>query len=107
MRLVLAVLIVAGCSREIAGGKADGKAIFAEACARCHGDTGKPPDALQRQLGVRDLTSAEFRARATRELVMKQVRDGSENKVMPAFAGQLDDKQVEAVSDFVLGLVPP
>ena len=107
MRLLLgsiAALALAGCDRQIAGGKADGAAIFADPCARCHGDAGKPPDAMMRQLNVRDLTAPEFTSRATRELVIAQVRGGSQNGVMPSFAGSLTDAQVEAVSDFVLGL---
>jgi mono/diheme cytochrome c family protein len=101
----LSLLIVLGaCSNEVAGGKADGAAVFAEACARCHGGGGKPSESMAAQLGVRDLTSAEFAARASHELVEHQVRHGSDNKVMPSFAGALNDAQIAAVADYVLTL---
>ena len=52
-------------------------------------------------LGVRDLTSAEFRARVTPALVEAQIRGGSKNKLMPAFEGALSDAQIKAVAAYV------
>ena len=53
------------------------------------------------QLGVRDLTASEFRARVTPELVEHQVRTGSKSKLMPAFEGAISDAQIAAVSAYV------
>jgi len=105
--LLLGSLLVAACSNEVAGGKADGKAVFAETCARCHGPSGKPSESMAAQLGVRDLTAPEFRARVSRELVENQVRKGSDNKLMPSFVGALSDAQIDAVADYVLTLSAP
>ena len=63
-RWLFALIVLGGCSNEVAGGKADGAAVFAEACARCHGGGGKPSESMVAQLKVRDLTSAEFVADA-------------------------------------------
>jgi mono/diheme cytochrome c family protein len=104
-----AIAGAAGCSRDLAAGSVDGATVFAAACATCHGEAGKPPEALRNQLGVRDLTAPEFRMRATRALVEHQVRAGSANQKMPAFQGALSDAQITAVAAFVLGLgdAPP
>lgn len=103
--LVLAVVVAAaGCRRTIAGGSTDGAAVFAAACAKCHGDTGKPPPQMTASLGVRDLTSPEFIARRTRALVEHQVRSGSSNGRMPAFTGAITDAQIGAVVDYVLAM---
>ena len=53
------------------------------------------------RLAVRDLTAREFRVRATPALIENQVRGGSKNKLMPAFAGALTDDQIRAVSAYV------
>jgi mono/diheme cytochrome c family protein len=106
-RRLLLLIVLGACSNEVAGGKADGAAVFAEACARCHGSGGKPSESMAAQLGVKDLTSVEFGARATREHVEKQVRHGSDNKIMPSFAGALNDAQIAAVADYVLTLSKP
>src|SRR5689334_6570334 len=104
---VVALVAAAACSPEVAGGKADGKAVFAEACARCHGDAGVPPASLRAQLGVKDLTTAEFQARATPKLIVDQVTHGSKNKIMPSFAGALSQPQIDAVAAYVLTLSAP
>lgn len=103
-RVLVLLLFAAGCHREVAGGRADGAAVFAEACSRCHGDTGKPSESMAAQLHVRDLTDPEFKARESHELIENQVRNGSANKVMPSFVGALTDPQISAVADYVLTL---
>jgi hypothetical protein len=57
------------------------------------------------QLGVRDLTSLEFRARVSLPLVEHQVRKGSDNKIMPSFEGALTDAQISAVTEFVVNRI--
>ena len=104
VRAAVLILLVGGCSRELAAGSVDGATVFAAACATCHGEGGKPPEALRNQLGVRDLTSPEFRARATPALIEHQVRDGADSKKMPAFKGSLTEAQIRAVAVFVMGL---
>ncbi|HVV87599.1 MAG TPA: c-type cytochrome [Kofleriaceae bacterium] len=107
--LRIAIVLAAaagGCHRTIAGGSTDGGKVFAAACARCHGDTGKPSPTMAQQLGVRDLTSPDFQARRTRELVEHQVRHGSENGRMPAFTGAITEAQIQAVADYVMTIPP-
>jgi mono/diheme cytochrome c family protein len=90
---------LAGCGT--ATDAVDGPRVFASMCATCHGDRGKPSEAMAARLGVRDLTAAEFRARVTPALVEKQVRGGSANKLMPAFAGALSEAQIASVAGYV------
>jgi len=104
---LLLPLVLGGCDRKVAGGKADGAAVFAEACARCHGDDGRPPPEIIRTIGAKDLTAPELEARMTLELVAAQVRGGSANKVMPAFADVLTEAQIQAVAAYVLALGDP
>lgn len=79
----------------------DGPAVFAAMCASCHGPDGRPPAAMVARLGIRDLTAAEFRARVTPGVVEQQVRTGSKNKLMPSFAGVLDDAQIKAIAAYI------
>jgi mono/diheme cytochrome c family protein len=102
--LAAALLTLAACDTRVAGGSADGAAVYAAACATCHGPGGKPPESMASALKVRDLTSSEFRGRATLELVTSQIRHGSANKIMPAFAGALSDAQIAAVAAYVMAL---
>lgn len=102
--LVVVPMLVAGCNRRVAGGSTDGAKVFAEACARCHGPGGKPPVQMVDSLGVRDLTADEFRDRRNRALIENQVRHGSGNGRMPAFAGALSEPQITAVAAYVMAL---
>ena len=107
VRAAAALLIIvagAACSPQVAGNTLDGGEIFEATCARCHGPAGKPTPAIVAQLGVKDLTTAEFRARATLALVEKQVREGSPNKIMPSFTDVLNEAQIKAVVAYVLAM---
>lgn len=103
MHKIVWILALAGCHGEVAGGSVDGAQVFASTCASCHGPEGKPDVMMIERIGVRDLQSPEFRARATPALVDGQVRAGSKNKLMPSFEGLLSDPQIKAVADYVAG----
>lgn len=101
---LLAIAVLAACDKGAgvaAGSSTDGAEIYRSVCAACHGAEGKPDDAMRARLAVRDLTGPEFRARATVTLVESQVRNGSQNKLMPAFGGALTDEQIKAVASYV------
>lgn len=106
-RIALALLAAcaacawAACSADATGGAVEGPALFAKLCSACHGPNGKPPAAMELRLGVRDLTAPELRARITPELVERQVRRGSENKLMPAFQDLASDAQIKALAAYV------
>jgi mono/diheme cytochrome c family protein len=100
--IALALLAaLAACSADATGGATEGPPLFAKLCSACHGPTGKPPAAMELRLGVRDLTAPELRARITPELVERQVRRGSENKLMPSFVGLASDAQIKALAAYV------
>jgi mono/diheme cytochrome c family protein len=101
------VATLAGCREPIAGGRADGAAIFAEVCARCHGSEGNPDAANVARLGVKPLTSEHVQRQLTDDDIRRQILRGSENKQMPSFAGALSDAQVEAVIQHVRTLGRP
>jgi mono/diheme cytochrome c family protein len=103
MRHVWLALVpaLAACPGNIAGDAKGGAQVFESACARCHGTRGVPDPTMVASIGVKDLTSPELRARITPALVEKQVRDGSQNKLMPAFFGALNDVQIHDVASFV------
>jgi mono/diheme cytochrome c family protein len=103
LRIVLALVAAAcaACSGDATGGSSDGPELFAKLCTACHGSDGKPPAAMELRLGVRDLTAPALRARITPAIVEQQVRRGSDNKLMPAFEGLINDAQIKALSAYV------
>ncbi len=102
MRRLLPLVVVAACSaQDQAGSSVDGADLYAKFCATCHGPTGKPDATMAARLGVRDLTSPALRARVTPALVDYQIRSGSQNKLMPSFAGAFSEEQIKAIADYV------
>ncbi len=79
----------------------DGPVIFASYCASCHGPDGRPSQANVARLGVKDLTSPAIRKNMTAATVESQVRNGSQNKLMPSFLGVIPDTQMQAVAEWV------
>lgn len=93
-----------GCNLGPDTSARDGAALYRALCASCHGPDGKPPQAIASRLGARDLRAGEFRVRVASlgpALVVQQVRDGSKSRLMPSFAGVLDEAQINAVAAFV------
>lgn len=96
--------VTPACGVEVAGGRADGAAIFSEVCARCHGPTGVPDPSNVARLGVKPLTSPHVQRELTDEDIRRQVLNGSRNKQMPSFAGALSTAQVDAIIAHVRAL---
>jgi mono/diheme cytochrome c family protein len=90
-------VLAAGCRREVASGQVDGAAVFAVACARCHGPRGVPERAMVATLGVKDLSAPELHVRLSDEAIRRQILEGSKNHQMPAFAGALSDSQIDGL----------
>lgn len=105
--LVAQLAALSSCRDKIAGGRADGAAIFSEACARCHGPDGNPDPTNIARIGVKPLTSAKVQAEMTDDDIRRQIVRGSDNKQMPSFSGALSDAQIEAVIQHVRSLADP
>ncbi|HEY4176996.1 MAG TPA: cytochrome c [Kofleriaceae bacterium] len=101
MRFVAAALFLVAACTNPTGGSKDGAKVFQSTCATCHGMMGKPEAAMVARMNVRDLTDPEFRKKVSKDLVEKQVRAGSANKLMPSFVGALSDEQIDAVARYV------
>ncbi len=71
----------------------EAKAIFAEKCSNCHGDTGKGDgsDAMMYDPGPADLTDAKRMAKLTDGEIYYKITIGK--KPMPSFQKRLSDEQ--------------
>lgn len=98
----VAVAAIAGCSGRVATGESkDGAELFDKLCTTCHGPNGQPTASMVARLGVRDLTAPELRAKITPDFVERQIRRGSENKLMPGFEGVMTEEQLKLLAAYV------
>jgi len=92
-----------------------GRAIYAKACATCHGRDGKGdgPGARELDPWPRDLTAGKYRIRSTlsgepprREDIEGAVGRGMPGTLMPAFGEVLTEPEIADVVTFMLDLGP-
>ena len=55
---------------------ADGAAVYADNCAKCHGDDGKGATKMGTKLGARDYTDAAVQAAFTDDQAFKSIKEG-------------------------------
>ena len=73
----------------------DAKKLYMTHCKTCHGTDGKPTD-LGVGLEARDFTDAAWQAKVTDEQIIKQINDGTPEKMMP-FKEKLTPDEVKAL----------
>jgi cytochrome c oxidase cbb3-type subunit 3 len=78
---------------------AEGKTIFAENCAACHGETGKGNP----ELGAPNLTDAIWLYEGTKKAIVKQITKPTHG-VMPSWTGRLDPETIKMLAVYVYSL---
>src|SRR5450631_4467687 len=59
---------------------ADGPAIWADQCAKCHSDDGKGNTKMGKKLSIKDFTDAAVQAEFTDEDGFKAIKEGTKDK---------------------------
>ncbi|MDO8141563.1 MAG: c-type cytochrome [Candidatus Brocadiales bacterium] len=73
----------------------DAKKLYMTHCKTCHGENGKPTE-LGQGLEARDFTNADWQAKATDEQIIKQINDGTPEKMMP-FKEKLSQDEIKSL----------
>jgi mono/diheme cytochrome c family protein len=73
---------------------ADGKALYEEQCAKCHGKEGKGDTKMGQRLGAKDYSNAKVQEELKDEAGVKAIKEGLKDK-----DGKVLMKASEGVSD--------
>ena len=95
--VVLAIMAGTYFSGIPASGAADIDAtkVYMTHCKTCHGENGHPTD-LGTGLVAREFANAEWQAKTTDEQIIKQINDGTPEKMMP-FKEKLTQDEIKAL----------
>lgn len=85
---------VSGVPVSKAGGD-DSVKLYMTHCKACHGENGKPTE-LGIGLEARDLTDANWQSKVTDEKIIKQIEDGTPEKMMP-FKTKLSKEEIKSL----------
>jgi len=76
---------------------ADGKAVYSDNCAKCHGDDGKGATKMGTKLGAKDYSDATVQAAITDDQAFKSIKEGlkKDDKTMMK-PSELSDEDIKA-----------
>ena len=91
----------------LAAHAADAPAIWADQCAKCHGDDGKGDTKMGHKLSIKDFTDAAVQAAFTDDEGFKAMKEGladKNGKMRMKPIGGLSDDDMKAMVKYVRGL---
>lgn len=105
--LFAAGLVLAGCAshplaKQEAGypaDRVDGRSLFAENCAICHGANGRAHTVHGLLVGAQNLTKPQFQENTSDDAIRNAIETGP--GVMPAFGQKLSAAEIDALGGYV------
>jgi mono/diheme cytochrome c family protein len=96
--IILAAFI--GFATAFTACASDGKALWDQHCAMCHGPDGKGQTNMGKRLGTKDYTDPKVQAALTDEAATKAIKDGFKNedgKTVMRPAKNLSDDEIKSL----------
>jgi len=80
MKKLLTLAITIAGMAAMSASAADGKALYEQGCAKCHGSDGKGNTKMGQKLGAKDYTDAKVQDELKDEAAIKAIKEGLKDK---------------------------
>jgi cytochrome c6 len=95
-RIAAALAVVVAVALAAPARAEDGKTLFAQKCAACHGPDGKGQTPMGKKLGAKDLSAEKEPV----DVLVKDIENGKPPKMTP-YKGKLTDEQIKTLAQFI------
>ena len=100
MKKIILLAGIFSLAAAMTAAAADGKALWGQHCAMCHGADGKGQTNMGKRLGVKDYSDPKIQAALTDEAATKAIKDGfktPEGKTVMRPLKSLSDAEVSSL----------
>ena len=104
MKKIILLAGVFSLAAAMTASAADGKALWSQHCAMCHGADGKGQTNMGKRLGAKDYTDPAVQAALTDDAATKAIKDGFKDKdgrTVMRPAQNLSDDEIKSLVDYL------
>lgn len=105
IRALLGVALLAAVAPAQAGESVDAAAVYADHCAKCHGETGRAESWRGRLFFAQDFSKDSFQSARSDEEILEKINRGP--RIMPAYRDTLSLEQRKALVQLIRSFAKP
>jgi len=104
MKKIIVLAVALGFAAAISASAADGKAVYAKDCTKCHGEDGKGQTKMGQKVGCKDYSAEAFKMDAAFKAVKEGMKDKDGKTQMKAYGETLSDEDIKAALEYMKSL---
>jgi len=96
MKKLFVLTMAVGLGAALSATAADGKAVYAKECAKCHGEDGAGQTKMGQKVGCKDYSKEAFDMDKAFKAVKEGMKDKDGKTLMKAYGESLSDEEIKA-----------
>jgi mono/diheme cytochrome c family protein len=104
MKKIIVLAVALGFAVALSASAADGKAVYAKECTKCHGEDGKGQTKMGQKVGCKDYSVEAIDADKAFKSVKEGMKDKDGKTQMKAYGETLSDEDIKAALEYMKSL---